>query len=309
MPSTSVTILMAVYNGEAYLPAQLKSFTAQTHDNWQLLASDDGSRDRSSEILQKFAESYPVTLLKGPRQGAGENFMNLLRQSKVFSSDPCWIAFADQDDVWLPDRLERGQQSLAELDPEQPALFCSRTWVTDVTLTSRSLSPARTRTAGFKNALVQNIAAGNTILLNPAASRLAQAAACEAGQVVMHDWWLYQIISGAGGTVIHDDQPTLLYRQHDANEVGANGGWRARLHRIRRLLQGDFSEWSDTNIAALRASAHRLTPANQATLESFAALRQEPLLSRLKEFRQLGLYRQTRASTLALWLALCLGRL
>ncbi|MDU8914057.1 glycosyltransferase [Aestuariicoccus sp. MJ-SS9] len=306
--SAPVAILMAVYNGGALLRDQLSSIAAQDHADWRLLASDDGSSDNSRAVLEAFAaEGHDVTVLDGSGQGGCANFMSLVARMGDHAAPESWLAFSDQDDVWLPDRLSRG---IAALDGiEGPALYCSRTWVTDADLRGRRLSAARPRAPSFANALVQNVVAGNTILLNAEAARLAQAAVHEAGRVVVHDWWIYQLITGAGGRVVHDDAPTLLYRQHGANQIGANDAWRARARRIRQLLRGDFAQWNAVNIAALRASAHRFTPENRTLLEDFAAMRGLPFARRLAAFARLPVYRQSVPAQAALWLAALLGRL
>lgn len=303
-----VTILMAVYNGGAALPAQLESFAAQDHADWRLLASDDGSTDDSRAVLARFAaRGHDVTVLEGPRQGGTANFMSLLRRAGEHGAGGHWLAFSDQDDVWLPDRLSRGLTALA--GAPGVGLYCSKTWITDAALQGRRLSPPRPRPLGFRNALVQNVVAGNTILLNPEGAALAAAAAREADAVVVHDWWIYQLLAGAGARVVHDDTPTLLYRQHGANQIGANDSRAAQVRRLRQMLSGVYRGWNDVNIAALRASAHRLTPENRALLEAFAALRTLPLPRRLRALRRLGLYRQGRVAQAALWLAAGLGRM
>lgn len=305
-----VAVLMAVYNGARTLPAQLESLAAQDHANWSVLASDDGSADDSRAVLADFAaRDARVRPLRGPGQGACANFMSLLRQADTAWPADSWLAFCDQDDVWLPDRLSRGMAALTALPEDRPALYCSRTWITNATLSERRLSAPRPRPPSFSNALVQNVAAGNTILLNAAAARLVKEAAGEVQNVVVHDWWVYQLISGAGGAVVHDDCPTVLYRQHTANEIGANDGTYARLKRIHQLLRGDFRDWNAINITALRRSSHRLTEENRALLEAFATARDAPLLQRLTSLARLHLYRQTRAATIALWIAAVLGRI
>lgn len=297
-----VTILMAVYNGARDLRAQLDSFAAQDHHDWTLVASDDGSRDETRAILEAFAaEGHEVTILSGPCKGAAANFMSLLRWADENLPADRWLACSDQDDVWLPDRLSRGVAALEAAPSGQPALFCSRTWITDEALQGKRLSVPRPRPLGFRNALVQNVVAGNTILLDAAAARLVTAAAQEAGRVVVHDWWIYQIVSGAGGTLVHDDRPTLYYRQHAQNEIGANDSLGARMRRARMLLAGHFREWNEINIAALKPSRHRFTPANARLFDAFAGLREAPLRQRLATLRRLRLYRQTRISTAALW--------
>lgn len=308
-----IAILMATYEGSECLQEQLDSLVTQSHENWQLLVSDDGSRDDTPNLIESFAvaraDQQTVTLLQGPRQGAAANFMSLLRRASDYLPENSWMAFCDQDDVWLPDRLERGVALLADIPPETPALFCARTWVVRHDLTKRQLSAPRPRPPGFLNALAQNIAAGNTILLNPAAAKLLMAASAEMDEVVMHDWWSYLMVSGAGGVVLHDDTPVLLYRQHAGNEVGANSGFHAKMHRLWRMLRGDFHGWNDINIAALQASEPRLIPAARSALEEFAALRCRGPRARLSGARRLGLYRQSSLSTVALWVAALLGRL
>lgn len=308
MTGLSVMILMAVYNGAEDLPEQLDSIAQQSHSDWRLLASDDGSTDSSRTLIENFGIRYPAICLDGPCTGSSGNFLSLIRRAPEHAPQNHWLAFADQDDVWLPDRLERGLMALAPFG-DKPALYCSRTWITDRVCRSRRLSEPRLRPPSFRNALVQNIAAGNTILLNPAATRLVEAAAGNVARVVVHDWWVYQLVTGAGGQVVHDDAPTLLYRQHDGNQIGSNDRLRDRLRRIRQLLRGDFRDWNTVNIAALRASAPLLTAEHHRVLEDFATLREASLPSRLVQLARLGLYRQSHVSTIALWLAAVLGKL
>ncbi|MFN7050803.1 MAG: glycosyltransferase, partial [Gemmobacter sp.] len=117
---------MAVRNGAADLQAQLDSLVAQTHANWALVASDDGSTDDSRAILQRFAGDqaarHPVVVAEGPGRGFVRNFLSLLARPGL--SGP--VALCDQDDIWFPDRLERALARLAALPPDRPALYCSR---------------------------------------------------------------------------------------------------------------------------------------------------------------------------------------
>lgn len=303
-----VSIIMAVYNGARCLRQQLDSISAQSHANWSIFVSDDGSTDGTDELLAEFSESVcegQLIRLDGPRGGYANNFLSVLRRSRAFDS---WLAFSDQDDVWMPDRLARGIAALSKLPDSVPSLYCSRTWIVDDALGRRRLSPPRPRLPTFRNALVQNVAAGNTILLNAAAAHLVQEASREVVEVIAHDWWVYQLIAGAGGMIVHDDTPTVLYRQHSANQIGANDGFLARMRRIAMILSGEYRRWNDVNVAALQASIHRLTPEHCALLSEFDKMRREKLIQRLRNFARLGLYRQTNFSTAALWVAVALGR-
>ena len=308
-----VTILMGLFNGARHLDAQLQSFEAQTHRNWDLLVSDDGSHDDSRAMLEAFAArhrgAHRVTCLAGPGQGAAANFLSLLKEAPKHIPPGGWIAFSDQDDVWLPERLSRGIAALHSIAPDIPALYCSRTWITGEDLQKKRLSPRHRRGPSFRNALVQNIAAGNTILMNGAGSRLVCALSAGVDQVVMHDWWAYQVITGVGGQVLHDDAPTLLYRQHAANVLGENAGLRANRNRLSALANGGYRRWNDINARALAKAAPHFTPENQAAFAAFAALRQAGPLGRLIGLGRLRPYRQTRIGTLALWVAALTNRL
>ncbi len=305
--AAAIAVLMATYDGAAHLVAQLDSIAGQTLPPRWLVVSDDGSVDATLAIVAGFAAQHAdiaVTVLRGPLRGAAANFLHLLAHVPEGAE---FAALSDQDDVWLPGKLADGVALLG--DSNLPALLGARTLVCDGNLRGAHPSPLWRRPFGFGHALVQSFAGGNTMMLNRAAIRLAAEAAAEAGQVVMHDWWLYQIVSGAGGRVVFDSRPQLCYRQHGANQIGANRGPMAKLHRLRALLRGDFRRWNGINLRALAASAHRLTPENRAVLHGFAQLRDLPLWPRIAQFRRLGLYRQGPAGTVSLWLAVALGRL
>jgi glycosyltransferase involved in cell wall biosynthesis len=307
MADTRVTVLMATFGGARWLGAQLASLAGQQGVGWCLVASDDGSRDGTRVILARFAADRPagqIALRAGPGRGAAANFLSLLARA-----DPAapFAALADQDDVWLPGKLARAVAALSALPGDGPALYCGRTAVCDAALRVRGLSPALTRAPSFRNALLQNVAGGNTMVLNNAALRLARAAAAEAREVVMHDWWLYQIVTGAGGRVLHDAEPFVLYRQHGANLIGANGSIAAQLWRAAEVARGRLRQWNAVNLAALAASRHRLTPENRALLDGFAAACGAPLGPRLARLARLGLYRQTRGGDASWWAAAAAG--
>lgn len=305
--SKHVVILMASYNGEQHLSAQLESFVVQEHTNWSLIVSDDGSTDSTLQILEAFAETNPdhkVTLIPGPRKGPAANFMNLLSRVANLAPEGSFIALSDQDDVWLPHRLSQGIRALLPL-ADAASAWCSRTIITESDLTIRRISVPRTQSLCFRNALVQNVMSGNTILLNPAAAQLASrlAAQREGSPVVFHDWWLYLILTGTGATVLHDDRPCLYYRQHENNIVGASDSQLERLMRIKMLLSGRFRYWNKINLAALAQVRTHLTTENAILLDLFNRVHNGNFLERLSALRRAGLFRQTKKSTIAVWFA------
>ena len=302
--AASVAILMATYNGAEFLPAQLVSIAAQTHQHWRLIVSDDGSTDATISIVRAFAAQHSVTILDGPKKGSAANFLSLLCCSETNAD---YIAFCDQDDIWDEDKLARSIAALRNIPDEIPALYGTRSRLIDAHGADLGLSPLFVKPPSFANALVQNIAGGNTMLWNRAAQQRLQALGMV--NLLHHDWWVYQWISGIGGHVIYDPMPSISYRQHGNNIYGTNRGWRAKMVRIRELFHGKFRAWNALNCAALLQHQSQLTTKNKIALQHFATAREQPLILRLTGLLRSGIYRQTMLGNLGLIVAACLKRI
>jgi glycosyltransferase involved in cell wall biosynthesis len=213
-----ITILLSTYNGNRFLAAQLESFLAQSHENWVLCWRDDGSTDESVAIMRAFADRVGVgrcveSPSSGPHLGAARSFLALLAENTAADA----LAFADQDDVWLPEKLRHAAEYLTQAG-ERPMLYCARQCLVDENLQGSRLS-ALHNTPDFPACLTQNIANGNTLVLNAAAAALVAAVSPPDGTV--HDWWSYIVVSACGGTIIFDERPQVLYRLHKNNLIGA----------------------------------------------------------------------------------------
>ena len=305
---SQVAILICTHQGQRFLAEQLESFKKQTHSNWCLWASDDASDDETRKILFQFQDEIgfkQVSIIDGPIAGFCANFLSLVCNVEIQAD---FYAYSDQDDYWKSDKLERALKFLQSIPTSTPALYCTRTELVDATGKHIGFSPLFRKPAIFKNALMQNVGGGNTMVFNEAA-RLLLIKAGSSVQVVTHDWWTYQLISGAGGIVFYDSYPSLFYRQHENNLVGMNATWAARLKRIRMLWQGRFREWNSINIEELKKLDDLLTPENKKTLELFEQARSKPLLLRLKEMKKSGVYRQTLLGNLGLIAAIFFKKL
>lgn len=294
LPAARVAILLSTYNGARFLPAQLDSFRRQTEPNWLLLWRDDGSTDATVSLMQAFTREVGedrCRRVEAPgRLGVAGNFYALLAAAQPLGLP---IAFSDQDDVWLPDKLARALAALAPLPG--PALYCSRQILVDDALVPIGPSAPFCRPPGFAAALTQNIATGCTIVLNPAAACLV--AGSEPPHGPLHDWWSYLMVTGAGGRVIADAEPTMLYRQHAANLVGAPSTRRRRAAAALRRGPDAYLAMLRANVAALCVAADRLTPEARRTVALVDhALRGGPL-DRLRALFLPGLQRQTRLET------------
>lgn len=128
--------------------------------------------------------------------------------------------------------------------------------------------------------------------------------------VVLHDWWLYQLVSAADGAVHYDRQAALKYRQHQQSLIGSNLGLRARLIRIRLMLNGRFRDWNAINIAALESvPADIISPKNRTILSLFTKATSSTLLWRLIYYKKSGVYRQSVLDNIGLFLAAAFKRL
>lgn len=302
-----VCILMSTYNGEKYLSEQLQSVESQTHQNWRVIISDDGSSDNTLAIAQQFQKKWGserLEIRQGPKQGFCQNFLSMACDAGIIAD---LYAFSDQDDVWMIDKLERAVNYFLDSNESQlPRAYGSRTQIVDEKLNPLGLSPEFSLPRSFRNALVQSIAGGNTQVFNQAAKTLLEQAGRQ--KVVSHDWWLYQIVKGAGGIFYYDPKPSLLYRQHSNAVIGANSSFRARIDRIFFVFNGRFKNWNDLNYTALSNIRHLLTKDSQDILDIFDKFRGAHFKDRVRLLEVCGLYRQTWQGTLSLWLATIINK-
>lgn len=291
---------MAVYNGERFIDEQIASISNQTLKHIDIWASDDGSKDASASRLRAHGKSWSrgrFEILKGPENGCAENYRSLMRRSEIEAD---YYAFCDQDDCWHDNKLEVAVEHLAPLGNKAPALYCGRTHLVNEHGKDIGFSPLFEREPGFRNAIVQSIAGGNTMVANRAAWKLLSESARRTG-FVGHDWWSYLIVSGAGGDVIYDPVPHIRYRQHGSNLIGDNIRWRSRILRIKRLFEGQFFQWNERNLDGLKKCSDLLCDDALTVLHEFESIRSDK--SQLRSLRKLarsGMYRQSIYGNLGL---------
>lgn len=297
-----VAILLATYNGGRFLASQLESLESQIHQNWFVIASDDGSSDSTLKILKEYQERWPqgkLTIRSGPQQGYCKNFLSMACDNSIVAD---FYAFCDQDDVWFPEKLTVAIENINKNQGNgAPYVYCGRTTYVDEKLKKIGYSPLFAFPRTFRNALIQSIAGGNTMVFNQKTKDLLE----KVGVVEhpSHDWWIYQLATGAGGDVFYDPSPQILYRQHKDALVGGNTSFGAKIERVSMVFKGQFRLWSDINIAILCAAKPLLTHGSKETLELFKKMRHARLKDRLRLMEVAGLYRQTWRGTISLLLA------
>jgi len=210
-----VQVLLSSYNGEKYIREQIDSILAQKDVAIKLLVRDDGSTDKTVEILKEYEEANDnIRVLYGENLGVKKSFFTLIEEAEKAE----FIAFADQDDVWLPEKLFRAVSALEEQNTEKPLVYCSAKQLVDEQL---QLLPEGIRYGTvlpeFGNALVENMCTGCTSVINRETLLLLKGRAPEF--TVMHDFWIY-LVGSCFGKVLYDTESYILYRQHGSNELG-----------------------------------------------------------------------------------------
>jgi glycosyltransferase involved in cell wall biosynthesis len=303
-----VAVLLCTMQAQHFLAEQLNSIATQTHPAWAIWATDDGSDDYTHAILDYYQSHWGddrISIHAGPAEGSTANFLSLTCRADIEAD---YFAYADQDDIWEADKLERAVAWLKTIPDNVPALYGSRTLLVDARNQHIGYSPLFERPPSFRNALVQSIAGGNTMVFNRAARELLRAAG-DSVEAVTHDWWAYMLVSSCGGKVHYDVYPTVRYRQHASNQFGSNTSPVAQVKRARLLVQGRFRGWVDANLSALQRVRHLMTPENQQVLDDFIRARKRWIGARLLGLKRTGIHRQTALGNLGITLAALINRL
>lgn len=229
---STVAILLATYNGEQFLREQLDSLLNQTYKEWICYVHDDGSTDRTLDILEEYAHVNKgkfVLLDYAKTRGAKNNFMSLIAYaSKNVAAD--YFMFCDQDDVWLNNKinlsLEKIQEEEMRSGKEKPILAFSDLYVVDAQLNIISDSffkygKKKLKHLDIYHLISENLAPGCCMIIN---KRLCKMAALydeeEWHYIEMHDWWCI-LIAALCGKVTYLSDSTIQYRQHEKNSIGA----------------------------------------------------------------------------------------
>ncbi|MCD2167613.1 glycosyltransferase family 2 protein [Comamonas koreensis] len=235
--SERVAVLISTYNGQFYITDQLKSILSQLKIEDRVFIRDDGSTDKTLELIKSVNDIRIEIIESDGNLGFGPSFMTLIHKvPKTFD----FYFIADQDDVWIDGRVSRALKALR--NKNCPMMYCSRLELVNSKLESIGLSPLYTKTPSFYNAICQNIATGCTIAINQLALFLIRSMPIEKyydGRLYYHDWWLYLNISYFG-TVVHDPIPSVLYRQHEFNQIGMNDGLGRYYTIIKKILKNSW---------------------------------------------------------------------
>lgn len=224
---------MSTYNGEKFIGQQLDSLLQQDYPNIDILVRDDGSKDSTVAILDEYGKQHQnIKVLKEQNKGVIASFFDLLRQA---SDTAEYFAFCDQDDFWKPTKISRAVELMEQENTQIPLMYFSRLDIVDENLQLLKQSQIPPKGVEFKNALIQNIATGCTIVFNKKMLNLFKSNIPDVKKITMHDSWFY-LLGTAFGKVIYDEQSHLLYRQHSSNTLGmANNKFKSMMIRYKNF--------------------------------------------------------------------------
>lgn len=271
---------MSTYNGEKFVAEQIESIQQQTFADWKLLIRDDGSTDKTCEIADEFAKKdQRIQLIKAENVGVIQSFYELVK-----TEEADFYFFADQDDYWLPEKLEIILAQAQKHDNTKPVMYYTDLKVTDKNLSVTSESMIKSQSDHANTQLVQelteNTVTGGASMINHALATLWQTTS----NIIMHDWYL-AVLASAVGELVYIDQPTHLYRQHESNVLGA----RTLSKRMKKWLHPSLwfeKYWwlisSSQNQAEklLTEQENLLTESNKQLIKAYVSILEQPKAKR-----------------------------
>ncbi len=303
-----VAVLLCCFQGKKFITEQIDSIINQSHKDISLWISIDGEDDGSESLIKERTRGWnggPLHILSGPGKGFA-SYLYLLVFDEDIKSD--YYSFSDQDDIWEEDKLSRALEYLRSVPQNEPAIYGSRTTLINEFGENQGESKIFKKKPSFGNALVQNIIAGNTMVLNQAARNLIKNH-FKNNKIVFHDWLLYLVVSAVGGTVFYDSYASLRYRQHGRNLMGQNINFFSRFRRLQLLSNGTFRAWNDTNLVLLESIRDIMTKESKKSFDFFKNSRDKTLFPRIFGFWKAGIYRQAFYENVFLFISCLLKRI
>ena len=307
--SSKVAVVLAFYNGNKHIDEQLESIFSQTYKNIKIFIFDDNSKyglKRSIVNLNKNSNPEITIIKRKTNIGYAKNFLYGIRD---IEKDFDFYAFCDQDDIWEKNKIEIALENLDRDETNKAKLFFSRTAYYNLDC-SREIGTSKVpnKPPIFRNALVQNIAGGNTIVLNKKARDILSNSLIS-DEYTAHDWWSYQVISGANGEIIFSEKKTVKYRQHQNNIVGLNSSLKEKWKRLFYFFSGEYKKWCDINIKNLYLNKNVLSINNIKTLNYFSRARESKnIFEKIINFKRSGVYRQSYLENIILIIGLLLNK-
>jgi len=293
-----VNILMSTYNGQQFLSEQIRSIKEQSYTDWTLFIRDDGSSDNTKEILKDFERQdsriHLIDSDKSDNLGVIKSFHKLVNHDRAD-----YYFFSDQDDVWLPNKLELSLKEAQNYLADFPLMVYMDLKVVNQDLEIMTESMVKSQSHHANTELVQelteNTVTGGVAMINHALAEMWQ----ETDDILMHDWYL-ALLASAFGNLVFIDQPGELYRQHSDNVLGA----RTLSKRFRKWIRPHilFAVYWDLIKNSQKQARHLLqmplSQSNRELIEAFVTIMDKSMLERFRILRKYGLRKNKAFHTL-----------
>ncbi|TAA11763.1 glycosyltransferase family 2 protein [Streptococcus parasuis] len=293
-----VNILMSTYNGQQFLAEQIRSIQEQSYTDWTLFIRDDGSSDNTKEILKDFEHQdsriHLIDSDKSDNLGVIKSFHKLVNHDRAD-----YYFFSDQDDVWLPNKLELSLKEAQNYLADLPLMVYMDLKVVNQDLEIMTESMVKSQSHHANTELVQelteNTVTGGVAMINHALAEMWQ----ETDDILMHDWYL-ALLASAFGNLVFIDQPGELYRQHSDNVLGA----RTLSKRFKKWIRPHilFAVYWDLIKNSQKQARHLLqmplSQSNRELIEAFVTIMDKPMLERFRILRKYGLKKNKAFHTL-----------
>ena len=232
----TVAIMMSTYNGEKYLKEQIDSILNQKNVKVKLFVRDDGSKDGTVDILEKYKKEGKLEYIQEENLGPAKSFMKL-----VYNIDDKFdfFAFSDQDDIWEENKIFSAIKMIKTEKQELPIVYISNQKILyNGKITMR---PKIKRKMNFYAAMVRNVAAGCTMVFN--SKLLKYIKLYKPDYIRMHDVWIYKICECIGGKTIYDSNSYILYRQHSCNVEGVGNNIISKIrYKLKDINKNEYEE-------------------------------------------------------------------
>lgn len=230
---TKILVLMSTYNGEQYLEEQLESLFNQKEVEVQIIVRDDGSTDKTIQILNKYKNKNLLQWYKGENLGPAKSFLDIIKNAPEVD----YYAFCDQDDIWNNDKLKIAINKIRNINKDIPILYCANYKLVDSELNELE-DQFHASTMKFSEALASSCCTGCTVVFNKNLFEILKLYIPKL--IVMHDDWAHKVCLAVGGKVVYDENKVLMYRQHGNNADGGIRDLKSKiLGVIKRIKSGD----------------------------------------------------------------------
>ncbi|MCJ1996241.1 glycosyltransferase [Lactococcus piscium] len=278
-----VNIVLSTYNGEKFLSEQIDSIQAQTFTDWQLLIRDDGSTDKTFDIIKAYAlKDERIKFIDEPERknfGVINSFYKLIKYDEAD-----YYFFSDQDDVWLPEKIAIMLSEATKYDTTKALMIYMDLSVVDEHLKvinpSMIHSQSHHANTSLLAELTENTVTGGVAMINHALVKRWS----RSDNMIMHDWYL-ALLATATGELVYIDKPGELYRQHDHNVLGART-WAKRFKKWLNPLQAVQKYWeliiTSQGQAASLLNQPDLTDEHRELIEKYVDLLNQTMINRIK---------------------------